>query len=143
MSYCVKCEKSYEENLEICPKCGAVLEQDEECSGDCSACGSACGEEHGECGGSCDTGLWPTDDNGEPVKPALLMTVVGNQVDYEMTVSLLQSFAVPTIRDYPNDINNAKILLGYSGAGMNIYVPENMLELARELLNAEPEPLEE
>jgi hypothetical protein len=48
------------------------------------------------------------------------MTVTGNQIDYEMAVSMLRSFGVPTIREYPNAISNVKILLGFSGAGMDI-----------------------
>lgn len=136
MQHYNKGEKSYEEELK--------LEKDEECSGDCSSCRSDCEHEENEaCNGSCDTSLWPYDDEGQLVKPALLMTVTGTQMDYEMMISLLQSFGVPTIRDYPNAINNAKILLGFSGAGMDVYVPENMLELAKELLDAEPEPQEE
>ena len=145
MLYCNKCEKSFDEDLKTCPDCGGRLV---ECTEDCSTCSAACGQDddhddHDGCDDSCDTGLWPRDDEGKPVKPALLTTVMGTQVDYEMTISLLQSFGVPTIRDFPNDIQNAKILLGFSGAGMDVYVPENMLELAKELLSSEPETAEE
>lgn len=144
MPYCIKCEKEVDGDPELCPDCGELLEPDMDCGGECSSCSSDCGhEEHDGCDGSCDVGLWPLDDNNKPVKPALLTTVMGTQMDYEMTISLMQSFGIPTIRDYPNAIQNAKILLGFSGAGMDVYVPENMLELAKELLNSEPMPIEE
>jgi hypothetical protein len=128
MPYCLQCNKSFEGNPEICPDCGALLEPEEACVGDCASCASGCTEdhdhehEHDHDHGECSDQLWPVDDDGGPVKPAYLMTVMGNQIDYEMTVSLLQSFGVPTIREYPNAINNAKILLGFSGAGMDIYI---------------------
>lgn len=134
MAYCMECEKSFDDGLEICPDCGALLEPEDDCTGECSSCASGCGHD-----GECSDRIWPLDDDGNPVKPAFLMTVTGNQIDYEMAVSMLRSFGVPTIREYPNAISNVKILLGFSGAGMDIYVPENMLELAKELMNSEPE----
>ncbi len=145
MAYCMVCEKSFDDSLEICPECGALLESENDCTGECDDCASGCEHNHDhdhDCDGECSDQIWPLDDDGNPVKPAFLMTVMGNQIDYEMTVSLLRSFGVPTIREYPNAISNAKILLGFSGAGMDIHIPENMLELAKELMNSEPESTE-
>ncbi|MBR6311817.1 MAG: hypothetical protein IKR51_02450 [Oscillospiraceae bacterium] len=80
------------------------------------------------------TDIWPKNDNGEPVTPSFLMTVTGTQMDYELAISLLRSFAIPTLRDFPDTAGLAKIILGFAGTGMDVYVPENMLEFAREVI---------
>lgn len=142
MAWCPECKKNYNVKDGVCPECGELLEDKKSCShaepvscsGDCSSC-VACTEEYDEdCTGDCDPGIWPLDDNGEPVKPALLTTVTGNQVDYEMTLAQLRSFGIPSAKDFPQGGQLAKVLLGFAGTGMDVYVPENMLELARELL---------
>ena len=107
-------------------------------AGDCESCASGC-DGCGEAQESCDQGLWPTDEAGKPVKPVRLTTVMGNQMDYEMTVNLLQAYGVPTVRDYPNAGELAKIIFGFTGAGMDIYVPENFYEEAKGLLESVPE----
>ena len=100
-------------------------------------------DETERCGG-CETDIWPKDDNGEPVAPAFLMTVTGTQMDYELAISLLRSFAIPTLRDFPDTAGLAKIILGFAGTGMDVYVPENMLEFAREVMKpVDDESLEE
>ena len=140
MPWCYECKKSYDGDLELCPECGALFEAEEECAGDCVSCGSTCDNEHEhEHEESCDTGLWPSDDDGKPVKPARLTTVMGSQVDYEMTISFLQAFGIPTVRDYPGSGQLVKILFGFTGTGMDVYVPENMLEIAKELLADQPD----
>lgn len=161
MAWCPECNKFFNEESGVCPECGELLEQkknDEHaeacgcsdcssCSGDCASCGSDCGdfgsfaslgfsseEEDHECTGNCDPGIWPLDDNGEAVNPALLMTVSGTQIDYEMALAQLRSYGIPSVRDFPAAGEVAKVLFGFSGAGMDIYVPENMVEIARELM---------
>lgn len=156
MAWCTECKKHYPSDLEICPDCGDLLEKDggeEEaaavsacsscgsaeggCSGDCATCGESCSlHEHDEeesCG-DCDPGLWPLDDDGQPVKPALLMTVQGSQLDYQMVLTQLQSFGVPVVGTFTATGALAKLILGFAGTGMDVLVPENMVELARELL---------
>ena len=93
-----------------------------------------CGGECETCDGHCETELWPKDDNGDPVEPTLLTTVTGTQMDYELTISLLTSFGIPTLRDFPNTASLAKIILGFAGTGMDVYVPTNMLDFAREVM---------
>ena len=137
MAWCPECKKMYKSENGVCPVCGELLEdktacEHAQCSGDCSACEEAFYEE--ECDGSCDPGIWPLDDEGNPVKPALLTTVMGNQMDYEMTLAQLRSFGIPSAKDFPQGGQLAKIILGFAGTGMDIYVPENMVEVAKELL---------
>ena len=148
MAWCVECAKDFDDALRVCPDCGALLESDDwdapspedaaECSGDCASCAAGC-DSCSEGHASCEQGLWPTDDEGKPVKPVRLTTVMGNQMDYELTVNLLQAYGVPTVRDYPNAGELAKLIFGFTGAGMDIYVPETFYEEAKALLEAEPE----
>ena len=82
MAWCTECKKSFPEGTEVCPDCGELLEKNspkpEGCDGNCASCTLHCDEE--ECG-DCDQGIWPTYDDGSPVKPVRLMTVTGNQLD--------------------------------------------------------------
>lgn len=138
MAWCPECEKYYNEKSGVCPVCGELLEdkavcESAACSGDCASCAAAQYEEEA-CSGNCDPGIWPSDDNGDPVKPALLMTVTGTQIDYEMALAQLRSYGIPSAKDYPLAGQIAKVILGFAGTGMDIYVPETMLEIARELM---------
>jgi len=156
MAWCPDCKKEYDVETGVCPVCGELLEENTQshdagsCSGDCSSCDScdSCGdgsefgsfamfltdEDDHECSGNCDHGIWPLDDDGEPVKPALLTTVMGNQIDYEMALAMLRSFGIPSVKDFPAAGQVAKVLFGFTGQGMDVYVPENMVEIARELM---------
>lgn len=107
------------------------------CTGECESCSESCDtcqENENACSGSCETELWPKDDSGEPVPPVLLTTVTGTQVDYEMAISLLTSFGVPTLRDFPNAAALTKLIFGFAGTGMDVYVPANMIDFAREVI---------
>ena len=134
MAWCSECKRAYPVDSGVCPVCGELLEDKKACetaacSGDCSSC-DACETE--ECG-NCDPGIWPLDDAGEPVQPALLTTVMGTQVDYEMFLAQLRSFGIPSAKDFPGGGQLGKLILGFAGTGMDVYVPETMLDLAREL----------
>ena len=135
MAWCTECKKSFPEGTEVCPDCGELLEKKnpkiESCDGNCAACALRCDEE--ECG-NCDQGIWPSYDDGTPVKPVRLMTVTGNQLDYQMVITQLQSFGVPVVGTFTADGTLAKLIFGFAGSGMDVIVPETMADLARELL---------
>lgn len=144
MPWCMNCKKIYPAGTEICPDCGDLLEDGkpaEGCSGDCSTCGICTDEE--SCTGNCDQGIWPTDDDGEPVTPALLTTVTGTQLDYQLLLAQLRSYGIPVLGTFTATGNLAKLILGFAGTGMDVYVPETMVELARELLEPAELPEEE
>lgn len=161
MAWCPECNKYFDTDAGVCPECGELLEDKKNpeheqscgctdcsgCDGDCSSCSSNSGDfgsfaslgfsdedEDHECTGNCDPGIWPLGDDGKAVNPALLMTVSGSQVDYEMALAQLRSYGIPSVRDFPAAGEVAKIIFGFSGTGMDIYVPENMVEIARELM---------
>ncbi len=135
MPWCTECKKSFPEGTEVCPDCGELLEKAAPkpagCDGNCATCTLHCDEE--ECG-DCDQGIWPTDDDGSPVKPVRLMTVTGNQLDYQMVITQLKSFGVPVVGTFTADGTLAKLIFGFAGSGMDVIVPETMADLARELL---------
>ena len=51
---------------------------------------------------------------------------------------MLEAYGIPCLRDYPGDGSFGKVVLGMSGQGTDIYVPESMLEEAQNLLAAQP-----
>lgn len=142
MAWCTECKKSFPEGTEVCPDCGELLEaltpKPDTCDGNCASCALHCEEEE-TCTGDCDQGIWPTYDDGSPVKPVRLMTVTGSQLDYQMVITQLQSFGVPVVGTFTADGTLARLILGFAGTGMDVLVPETMAELARELLK----PVEE
>jgi len=77
---------------------------------------------------------WPLDSSGNKIRPAFLTNISGTQLDYEMALSLLRAYNIPYVCNLPGAGPLAKLIVGFSGAGMDIYVPETMLEDARALL---------
>ena len=80
---------------------------------------------------------WPKTDSGEPVAPAFLQHISGGPLDMELVLNLLGAYDIPTVCEYPNNGLFGKLILGYPAAGMDVYVPESMLEEAQNILNAE------
>ena len=76
---------------------------------------------------------WPKDENGEPEEPAFLKHCSCVDMDDELTVSLLEGFGIPSLRQYGG---SAKVVLGMSAMGADIYVPESLLPDARALLES-------
>ncbi|MBR5261953.1 MAG: hypothetical protein IKV47_07275 [Oscillospiraceae bacterium] len=83
--------------------------------------------------------IWPKDEKGEPVKPACLTHCVSNDFQDVMLVNMLMSYEIPAFLMHPGDGDFGKVVLGMSGTGSNIYVPETMLEDAKNLMEAEPD----
>lgn len=76
---------------------------------------------------------WPKDENGENETPAFLCNLMGLDLNDEITVNMLESYGIPCFCTYPGDGAFAKVVLGMSGEGTDIYVPESRLEEARGL----------
>jgi len=79
---------------------------------------------------------WPTDENGARVAPAFLEHVAG-KLETEMAVSLLRAFGIPTVCEYPNNGDFAKVIMGYAPAGTDIYVPETLLDDAKNIISSD------
>ena len=80
---------------------------------------------------------WPLGENGEEVAPAFLTHVGGSPMDMEMTLGLLEAYGIPHVGEYPNNGLFGKLIMGYPPSGIEIYVPETMLEDAQNLLSAD------
>lgn len=81
--------------------------------------------------------VWPKNENGEPVSPALLTHIGGSTMDMQITLSLLEAYGIPAVDRYPNDGEFGRMMIGHAGGGVDIFVPETMLEEAKDILNAD------
>ena len=82
---------------------------------------------------------WPKDCDGEPVPPKFLTHCISNDFQDTLLVNMLESFGIPAVMEHPGDGSFGKVMLGMSGFGSNIFVPETMYEEAKELMEAEPD----
>ena len=80
---------------------------------------------------------WPLDENGDPIAPAYLTHIGGGPLDMELTLNLLEAYGIPHVSEFPNNGLFGKLIMGHPPSGMEIYVPETMLEDAQNLLNAD------
>ena len=81
--------------------------------------------------------IWPAYENGESVPPAYLTRIHGGPIDLELALSLLTAYGIPYLSEYPNNGLFGKLIMGFPPAGMEIFVPETMLEDAQNLLCAD------
>lgn len=82
---------------------------------------------------------WPKDAGGKIVEPAFLTHCSCLDMNDEMTVNLLEAYGIPCVRKYPNDGDFGRVLLGMSGTGVDIYVPETMYDDAVSLTEGSAE----
>ena len=82
---------------------------------------------------------WPRDAAGEIVPPKFLTHCVSVDAEDEILISFLKSYGIPAVVLHPGDGTFGKVVLGMSGTGSSIYVPETMYEQAKELMEAEPD----
>jgi len=80
---------------------------------------------------------WPKDANGEPVTPKFLAHRLSVDMADTVLVNMLESYGIPAVIRHPGDGDFGKVVLGMSGTGSAIFVPETMYEDARNLMEAE------
>jgi len=80
---------------------------------------------------------WPTDENGEPVPPVYLKHISGGPLDLEIALNVLEAYGIPHISEYPNNGQFGKLIFGHPPSGMEVFVPETMLEDAKNVMSAE------
>ncbi|MDL2274307.1 hypothetical protein LJC34_07200 [Oscillospiraceae bacterium OttesenSCG-928-G22] len=129
--------------MQKCPYCGAELEN--ETGAVCPACSRPLA---GVTSGSSlqtarENGAgWPHSDDGTPEEAKILMTVEDG-FGGEVPLSLLRAFAIPFVLQYPLFGRLTRVYAGMSMAGVDVYVPESLVETAVELLTNPPELTEE
>ena len=80
---------------------------------------------------------WPENEHGESVPPAFLKHIHGGPLDMELTLNLLEAYGIPYVCQYPNEGLFGKLILGYPPGGMDVFVPETVLEDAQNVLSAD------
>ena len=77
---------------------------------------------------------WPRDEAGEPESPVYLCHCTGLDMDDAMLISRMESYGIPCLRQYPNDGEFGKLILGLSGTGVDVFVPSSLWSDACQLL---------
>ena len=74
---------------------------------------------------------WPKNADGTPEQAMklALQSELGSMAD--ITLSMLEGFGIPAFKNG----SLGKVLCGFAGQGVELYVPASRLEEARELLN--------
>lgn len=85
---------------------------------------------------------WPKNEKGEPEAPVYLCHCSGLDMDDTMLITRMEALGIPCLPQYPNNGEFGKIILGISGTGVDVFVPESLWEDACELLK-EPEEEED
>ena len=80
---------------------------------------------------------WPKDENGEPVAPKFLVHRLSVDMADVVLVSMLESYGIPAMILHPGDGDFGKVVLGMSGTGSSIFVPETLYEDAKGLMEAQ------
>ena len=82
---------------------------------------------------------WPKDAGGEPVAPRFLTHCRSNDFEDALLVNMLAAYGIPAVILHPENGEFGKVVLGMSGTGSSIFVPETMYEEAKDLMEAEPD----
>ncbi len=123
MLWCDTCQRAFPEDTAACPLCGGPLlamADLPETPSDAPDGNPAAG--------------WPQGPDGQPVAPAFLTKVMGLEMDYELALARLRAYHIPYVCQFPNAGSLVRIITGFSGAGMDIYVPETLLEDAQNIM---------
>lgn len=82
---------------------------------------------------------WPRLPDGTPENAAFLTDTVESDAQADLLVRMLRSYGIPVIKRYDKDGTLGKVVLGFSGYGVSLYVPASLLEDAQNLIR----PVEE
>ena len=81
---------------------------------------------------------WPRTPEGETEEPVFLVHCSPLDMEAEMIQSMLEAYGIPSLQQLPGAGAFGKVILGMSGNGIDIYVPQSRLAEAQELLKGEP-----
>jgi hypothetical protein len=88
--------------------------------------------------GKPDVPAWPKDAAGQDEKAVLLKQTFDSAADADTVISLLSAYGIPCFKYYDREGGAGKVISGFSGFGVSLYVPASRLEEAQELLTAQP-----
>lgn len=124
--WCPHCKTEYASDITECPDCGAALVKDQPLK-KAKAKWSLKSKKDEEL-------KWPLDAEGNPERSVFLAHCTSVNMEDKMMRNLLAGYGIPTVVNYPSDGAFSKVILGISGAGADLYVPESMAEDARSLI---------
>lgn len=71
---------------------------------------------------------WPKDEDGQPEKARLLCRASCVDMSDRLLVNMLEAYGIPCLSVDPGDGGFGRVVLGMSGPGVDIYVPENLYD---------------
>ena len=80
---------------------------------------------------------WPKDENGDFEEPVFLKHCASTDMEDDLLVNMLAAYGIPCIRQYPNNGQLGRVIMGISGNGSDLYVPVSKAEEARTLCEGE------
>jgi len=123
--WCPICRKELDVNSTNCPECGSRLKKNPPDSTLVEWVLSIKDKL---------TDDWPYFENGEPEKAIFLAHYSSVNMEDMLIINKLTAYGIPLIKTHPETGSVGKIILGISGFGTDIYVPESLLEDAKALL---------
>ena len=82
---------------------------------------------------------WPKDENGDFVPAAWLTNCSQIDMGDAILTGVLDSCGIPFYKRFPHYGGFGNLMLGMSAEGVDIFVPETMLEEAKNILKGESE----
>ena len=70
------------------------------------------------------------------MKAVLLKETFDSPAESDMVISMLAAYGIPCFKYYDKDGGAGKVINGFSGYGASLYVPQTMLEEAKNILDA-------
>lgn len=80
------------------------------------------------------------DDEKSENNHEAFLTTVYSDIEADMLESLLNSYKIPVLRKYQGAGGILKIYLGGAISPIDIFVPSELYDLAKDLIEAKPEP---
>ena len=115
MPWCPECKIEYRDGFKVCSDCGSELVEEKP------------PEE-------------PTSEEKAPEYDVEAFLVsAGNNVEADLIEALLESYKIPVMKKYKGADGYLNIYMGMTNSGIDLYVPSNALETAREIINSRPE----
>ena len=71
---------------------------------------------------------WPKDEDGQPVKARFFCHRSCVDMSDRLLVNMLEAYGIPCLCVDPGDGGFGRVVLGMSGQGVDIYVPESLYD---------------
>lgn len=77
---------------------------------------------------------WPLQKDGTPEKAVFLTDTTELDGAADLLIQKLAAYQIPAVKKYEKEGTLGKVILGFSGYGVALYVPESLLEDAENLI---------